>query len=129
MLITNNENGVKRAVKKLLNRHKWFWWMPAANGFGQQGVADFCALRAGVFLALETKFGSNKPTVLQVAYLNSVRAEGGFSFVVTEKTLDWLEIWMVAFDRAIEATKRNEKPDDRDGAAMLDAINAMTALL
>ena len=56
------EKDVKAEVKKLLNAHDWFWWMPPANGFGKAGISDFNALKKGVFLAVETKFGSKKPT-------------------------------------------------------------------
>lgn len=121
-----NEKDVKKEVKKLLDKHGWFWWMPPANGFGKVGVADFNAIRGGVFLAIETKFGSNKPTVHQVAFLSSVIAEDGFGFVVNEKRLDCLVKWMDAFDKSANAVAAGKQPDAEDGAAMLDAIREMT---
>ena len=121
------EAGDKQVVKKLLSYHEWFWWMPPANGFGKAGIADFNAIRSGVFLAVETKFRKNKPTPMQVGYLNSVRAEDGFAFVVSERNLEWFEGWLAAFDRAVEAASKNEKPTPDDGAYMLNAIAAMTA--
>lgn len=121
-----NEKDVKKAVRNLLDRHGWFWWMPPANGFGKVGVADFNALRGGVFLAIETKFGANKPTVHQVAFLSSVIAEDGFGFVVNEKRLDWLAKWMDAFDRSADGVAKGRQPDPEDGAVMLDAIREMT---
>lgn len=123
------EKDVKAEVKNLLKKHGFFWWMPAANGFGTSGVSDFLALRAGVFLAVETKFGGNKPTPLQIAFLNSITAEGGFGFVVDEKTLADFARWLECFDRAAAATAKKEKVAPDDGAAMLDAIKAMTAML
>lgn len=121
-----NEKDVKREVKKLLEKHKWFWWMPPANGFGKVGVADFNAIRGGVFVAVETKFGKNKPTVHQCAYLNSIAYEDGFGFVVNEDRLEWFKQWMEAFDRATLAASKNEKPTAEDGATMLNAIREMT---
>lgn len=121
-----NEKDVKKEVKKLLDKHGWFWWMPPANGFGKVGVADFNALRGGVFLAIETKFGTNKPTVHQVAFLSSVIAEDGFGFVVNEKRLDWLANWMDAFDRSAKGVSEGKQPTPEDGAIMLDAIREMT---
>ena len=121
-----NERDVKAQVKKLLDKHKWFWWMPPANGFGKTGIADFNAIRGGVFLAIETKFGSNKPTVLQVAYLNSVRQEDGFGFVVCEKRLEWLSGWLAAFDNAVASQISKQDPKPEDGAMMLNAIREMT---
>lgn len=120
------EKDVKASVKKLLDKHKYFWWMPPANGFGKVGVSDFNALRAGVFLAIETKFGGNKPTVQQLAYLRSVLAEDGMAFVVDEKRIDLFAGWLAAFDRAAECTANKKPVADEDGAYMLDAIRELT---
>lgn len=126
MVKMTKEADVKAQVKRILNKHKWFWWMPANNGYGISGTADFLALRAGVFLAVETKFGSNKPTAMQKAYLQSVTAEGGFGFVVTDKSLERFVAWMEAFDRSAKAFEAGTKPLDEDGALMLDCISTMT---
>lgn len=85
-----NEAGVKRAVKALLSEHGWFAWMPPANGYGRSGIADFHALKDGKFLAIETKFGSNKPTALQWQFLHSVEAAGGEGIVIGEANLGQL---------------------------------------
>ena len=82
-----NEKDVKAKVKKLLDQYKWFWFMPPANAYGRSGIADILALKAGVFLAIETKFGSNKPTALQIGFLNSITAESGYGFVVNDQNL------------------------------------------
>jgi hypothetical protein len=120
------EKDVKAEVKKLLTRHKWFWWMPGANGFGAQGVADFLALRDGVFMAVETKFGKNKPSQLQRAFLESVAAEDGFGLVVTETTLPVFAAFLTAFDAAAATVSDGQKVQASDGAAMLDAIRLLT---
>jgi len=124
--VYTNEKDVKREVKKLLDKHGWFWWMPPANGFGKTGIADINAVRKGVFLAVETKFGANKPTIMQTAFLNSVRQEDCFGFVVCEKRVVWLAMWMQAFDNAVAAQQRQEEPAAEDGAAMIDAIRELT---
>src|SRR5512139_3635363 len=98
-----NEADVKRQVKKLLDKHKWFWWMPPANGFGRTGISDFNALRGGVFLAVETKFGKNKPTHMQMGFMESVQAESGMAFVVNEQNLDAFAAWLDHFDNAVKA--------------------------
>ena len=118
------EADVKKQVKKLLDKHKYFWWMPAANGYGTTGVADFLAFRAGVLLAIETKFGTNKPTAMQRAFLNSIRAEDGFAFVVNEKSVETLRMFLEAFDAA--AALMGKPPPPEIGAAMLNAIAALT---
>jgi Holliday junction resolvase len=119
------EKDVKAEVRKLLARHGWFWWMPGANGFGAQGVADFLALRGGVFMAVETKFGKNRPSHLQRAFLESVAVEGGFAFVVTEKTLPAFAAFLLAFDAAIAASG-GQKVQVSDNAALLDATRVLT---
>ena len=120
-----NEGDVKREVKKILNAHDWFWWMPPANGFGKSNV-DFNALRGGVFMAVETKYDKRKCTPLQLAYLSSITKEDGFGFVVTEKNIEHFRTWMQAFDRAAQAMMAGTKVADEDGAAMLEAIRIMT---
>ena len=124
-----NEKDVKTRVKKLLDKHGYFWWMPPANGYGKAGISDFHALKAGVFLAIETKFGSNKPTILQVGFLNSIRQEQGFAFAVNEKTIEWFAKWLQAFDNAAEAVGSHKAVESQDGADMLDAIAALTELI
>jgi hypothetical protein len=120
-----NEGDVKKQIKKLLNQHGWFWWMPPANGFGRTGIADFNALRGGVFLAIEAKFGSNKPTAMQVGFLESVASEDGMAFVVNEKNLDALAVWLERFDQAVKAQSEGRDVEQSDGAAMVDAMAAM----
>lgn len=101
------EADVKAKVKRLLERHSWMWWMTPANGFGRSGIADFCALKRGIFMAIETKLGTNKPTEQQKAYLRSVRKEGGYAFVVSDVTLDAFEQWLSVFEYAKTAEDRS----------------------
>ena len=97
----NDEGDVKKAVKKLLDKHVWFWWMPGANGFGMQGVSDFLALKDGQFLAIETKFGKNKPTALQDRFLMRVAENGGDSLLVYEDDLASLESYLKNHDERV----------------------------
>lgn len=122
------EADVKQKVKKLLDRHSWFWWMTPANGFGKSGVADFCAFKHGTFMAVETKLHPNKPSEMQKAYLRSIRVEKGFAFVVSDKTIDDFEAWLGAFDRAVKTASHGEKPAPEDGAIMLNTIASMSQL-
>ena len=124
-----NEKDVKREVKKLLKKHQWFHWMPANNGYGVSGTADILALRAGVFLAVETKFKYNKPSVMQARFLETVLAESGFGFVVNERTLEAFQAWLEAFDRACIAASKQEPVVDDDGVIMLNAIQILTQVI
>ena len=86
-----NEAGVKAAVKKLLTDAGWFYCMPPSNAYGRSGISDFHALKAGQFLAIETKFGSNAPTTIQKQFLDAVALYDGWYLVVNEKNLDVLD--------------------------------------
>ena len=90
------EADVKAEVKKLLKQHGWFWFMPPANGYGASGLADILALRDGKFLAVETKFGGNTPTVNQRKFLAEVLTAGSYAVVVDEKTIGDFDRWLHA---------------------------------
>lgn len=127
------EKDVKKEVKRMLDYYHWFWWMPPANGFGASGISDFHALKGegvgGVFLAIETKHGNNKPTELQKGFLKSILQSGGLSMVVNEEGLPWLNVWLEAFDRSVKEQEAGKPMTDRNGAAMLDAMKKLTELM
>lgn len=120
------EKDVKARIKALLTKHGWFWFSPPANGFGKVGIADILALKAGVFLAIEVKFGRNKPTAPQIAFCNSICAEDGFAFVVNEHRLDVLDNWLAAFARAAFAAACGDPTTDEDGAMLIDCLRHLT---
>lgn len=131
----NTETPVKTKVKTTLEAHKWFWWMPPQNGFGKDGVSDFIAYKAGVLVAAETKWHDRSLTTNQRAFLNSIRAEGGFGFVVRDgiagskydkKGTEWLDSFFTAFHRAAVAAANKQIVAPEDGAMMLNAIAALT---
>jgi hypothetical protein len=121
-----NEKDVKRKVKAILDKHRWFWWMPPANAYGKGGVSDFIALKTGTFMGIETKFGTNKPTAMQIAFLNSVRAEDGFGFVVTDKNYEYLNQFLESFAIATAFQSRKEEVPQEHGSRMLNAIYMLT---
>ena len=95
-------------------------------GFGKNGVSDDNALKAGVFMAIEAKFGSNKPTPLRIGYLNSIRAEGDFAFVVSDRNIHWFEAFLESFDLSTAAAIKAEKVPDEHGITMLNAIHELS---
>lgn len=131
-----DEKGVKAKVKQLLNHHGWFHWMPGANGYGTTGVSDHLAIKDGVFLAVECKFGYNKPKPLQKAFAAQIMANDGFAFCVNERNIDHLAYWLESFalsqDLVRQAMAEGRSPDDavpaEHGARMLNAISALTDL-
>ena len=130
-----SEKHVKAQVKKLLDKHGWFWWMPPANGFGKGGISDFNAIKNGVVLAIETKFGTNKPTPLQIGFCRSIQSEKGFAFCVNERNLTWLDAWLQSFSNATAGVAAYAGPDKEqgvdpaDGATLLNALAVLTEFL
>ena len=124
--IYKSEADVKKYVKKVLDQYRWRWWMPPMNGFGQTGVSDFNALRAGVFLAVETKFGDNELTTNQEKFLNDVLSEGGFGFVVYETTVETFEKWNELFDVATLHTSKGSAIPNEVGAGLLECARILT---
>jgi hypothetical protein len=120
-----NEGDVKKAVKKLLDAHNWFWWMPPGSAYGDHTV-DFMAFRGGVFMVIETKFGKRLCTPLQKGFLTSITAETGFAFVVYEHRVTWFAAWLEAFDRARDCAAQDKPATNEDGAMLIDAIREMT---
>lgn len=122
------EKDVKFKGKTLLDKYGWFHWSPPANTFGASGIADLHAVHTNVFLVVEFKFGSNKPTALQKAFLTTIQAAGHFAFVVNEKNMDCFEAFLAAFARAsMSVQKGGEKAvDPFDGSIMLNAVHELT---
>lgn len=122
--------GVKPAVKRLLDKHRWFWWMPPSNQFSKTGISDIHSFRNRVFMVIETKRGKSglaatQPTANQIAFLQSIRDQQGFAFLVYEDRIEHLAAFLGAFDRSIAAVQAGQKVADEDGAMMLNAIKEM----
>lgn len=123
-----DEKGVKTLIKRLLNFHGWFTWMPAANGFGQQGIHDHLAIKNGVFLTVEAKFGTNKPKPMQSSFAAQIIANDGFSFCVNERNIDHFAMWLESFEIATQHQLKNLEVPAEHGARMLNAISVLTNL-
>ena len=121
-----DEKGVKRLIKQLLDFHGYFHWMPSANGYGMQGVSDHLALKNGVFVVVEAKFGKNTPKPLQKSFALQVMANDGFAFCVNEKNIDHLAMWLESFEVATRYQAEGKEVPDEHGARMLNAISVLT---
>jgi hypothetical protein len=126
---TKKESDVKDKIKALLNFHGWFTWMPGANGYGQQGVLDHLALKDQIFIAIEAKFGKNKPSAIQKQFAGQIIANGCYAFCVNEKNIDHLAMFLESFQFSIEWGVAGNDPEQlpqEHGARMLNAIAALT---
>lgn len=121
-----SEKHVKAAVKKLLDKHGYFWWMPAGSGFGTPGNGDFNAFKDGVFLLIETKFGKNRPSHLQCAFAGHIVANSGIALCINEDMLGVLDIFLENFTEAARCERTETPIPPEVGARMLNATDIMT---
>lgn len=89
--VYNDESDVKRDIKKLLKKYGIWYFMPSASEFGKSGIPDFICCVHGTLLAIEAKFGYNKPTEMQRDRINEINAAGGIAIWVNENRLHLLE--------------------------------------
>lgn len=84
------EKLVKQKVEAILKAEGAYYFFPATHGFGRSGVPDIVACVNGMFVGIECKAGTNKPTALQVRELERIRAANGVAVVVNETNWDML---------------------------------------
>lgn len=82
------ENKVKKKVVDVLKKNGAYYFFPATGGYGRSGVPDVVCCYRGVFIAIECKAGSNKPTPLQQAEMGKIKQAQGFVLVVNEDNID-----------------------------------------
>ena len=106
-ILKPDEKDVKRDVKRMLDQHGWWHFMPPANVYGAGGIADILAVKNGHLLCIETKYGSGakggsvnapKATPLQEKFLREATAAGATAMVINERTVDKLKDWLVTHD-------------------------------
>ena len=88
------EAKVKARVVKLLKEHSIYYFFPATHGFGRSGVPDIICCFNSLFLAIECKAGSNKPTALQEKEMQKIRDAFGVVFVINENNINDLARWL-----------------------------------
>jgi hypothetical protein len=125
----SEQKTVKPEVRRILTQYDYFWWQGGASVYGKSGISDTLAVHNSVFIAIEAKYGDNKPTALQVAFLNSIRAEGHFAFVVNEKNIEDFRQFIDDLDTSTKMVQRGEKVSPDLGSRMLNSIASLTALI
>lgn len=84
------EKKVKDKVVKQLKEQGIYYFFPATHGFGRSGVPDIICCAKGIFLGIECKAGTNKPTALQEKEMQSIRDAGGRTIIINEESLTML---------------------------------------
>jgi Holliday junction resolvase len=82
------EAKVKKKVVDVLKKNGAYYFFPATGGYGRSGVPDIVSCYRGVFVAIECKAGTNKPTPLQQAEMGKIKQAQGFVLVVNETNID-----------------------------------------
>jgi Archaeal holliday junction resolvase (hjc) len=82
------EAKVKKKVVDVLKKNNAYYFFPATGGYGRSGVPDIVCCYRGIFVAIECKAGSNKPTPLQEAEMQKIREAQGFVLVVNETNIE-----------------------------------------
>lgn len=87
------EADVKEEVKRILGSYEGrvWWFMPVPAGFGVQGVPDFICSVGGLFVGIETKFGSNGLSKWQAKQVGAITRSKGVHLTINEKSVDSLQ--------------------------------------
>jgi Holliday junction resolvase len=81
------EAKVKKKVVDVIKKYGAYYFFPAPGGYGRSGVPDIVCCYRGVFIAIECKAGTNKPTPLQEAEMGKIKKAQGFVLVVNETNI------------------------------------------
>jgi Holliday junction resolvase len=84
------ERKVKDKVKKILDQHGAYYFLPATHGYGSSGVPDIVACVKGKFIGIECKAKGNTTTALQDRNLKQIEDTGGIALVINEHNLNAL---------------------------------------
>jgi Holliday junction resolvase len=82
------EAKVKKKVVDVLKKNGAYYFFPATGGYGRSGVPDVVCCYRAVFIAIECKAGTNRPTPLQEAEMEKIRLAQGFVRVINEDNID-----------------------------------------
>lgn len=100
------EGKVKAAVKKLLQKHNVYSFMPVQNGMGKPGLDFHCVLH-GVAFFIETKAPGKRPTPRQEMTILEVQAAGAMWFVIDRADgLQELEAYLDFLNKAEPILRR-----------------------
>lgn len=95
------EAKVKKKVVDVIKKNSAYYFFPATGGYGRSGVPDIVCCYRGVFVGIECKAGSNKPTGLQELEMAKIRSAGGFTLVVNEDNINGVQELFDAIDKGI----------------------------
>lgn len=80
-----NESVYQKKIKKILDERGVYHEVIWGGGFQASGIPDILGVYKGVFLGLELKVKSNKPSPLQKAKVNLIRRSGGIGAILWDR--------------------------------------------
>ena len=82
------EGKVKANVRRILDAHGVYYFMPATGGYGRSGILDIIGCYNEHFFGIECKAGKGTTTMLQERELQKIRDAGGRAIVVNENNIE-----------------------------------------
>lgn len=86
------EGKVKHEIKKVLKKHKAYYFMPVQGGYGMPSL-DFIGAHRGYAFSIEAKAPKKKPTKRQEMTIEQMEAAGIKVFVIDGDTKE-LDEWL-----------------------------------
>ena len=95
------ENKIKAFLKK---EGAWLVKYWAGNSFTKAGVPDILACVNGIFMAIEVKAATGKPSELQLHTIEEIKKSGGVAFVLYPKDFE-------KFKQLVKTIKQTQTKD------------------
>lgn len=113
-MATTPEGRLKAQVKKILDAHGVWYYMPVQNGMGVTGIPDFVCCDHGRLLGIETKAPGKHPTPNQIRVGDQINSHGGVWIVVhdAQEVEDYFAAQSTDFRRAVWEACQKAKIDD-----------------
>jgi len=97
-MILVTEANIKDRIKRILKKHKLFYFMPQSGIYGTAGIPDFVCCIKGKFLGIEAKSprrGEGGLSTLQKACQKSIlKAQGDYLVIYDDITLNKLKHYL-----------------------------------
>jgi len=88
------EGRIKKEVRRILENHQVYYFMPTGIGYCRSGIPDIVACVNGQFMGIEVKAGDRKPTNLQQRELNKIVDAGGVSLCINANNINSLASYL-----------------------------------
>ena len=103
-----NESGIQKKITDWLTTQKIFWQKNHQTAYSRAGIPDLTVCVNGMFLALEVKTPSGKPSPSQLLELRKISQSGGRSEIV--RSLDEVRKIVAEMQNAQQRTHPDGNP-------------------